>query len=341
MYRSKISVGAAFIAAMAFSASFTRIVDAEPEWQNVTNNVGDDHWGYNGVCLVAAVPGSERIIAGISENGLWASDDGGKTWSKLGASDKEQIKHRTHQLIFDPRDPQTFWVSGNYGAGIFKTTDGGKSFTRLGNLQHVDSVSIDLTDPKRQTMLVGLHEQARSLHKSVDGGQTWQKIGEALPEGSNHCGDPIVLDAKTFIVNTAGWLKAPLGIYRSEDAGATWTKVSDLGPSGRSLIAPDGAIYWTALYGSGIIKSADKGLTWKKLGGPARQGPIAMPGGKVAAIGGTQVYVSADGGETWEKLGGAMPFKANGIAFSEKGNCLYAWKSSEKQLAEAIVRRGM
>jgi hypothetical protein len=36
-----------------------------------------------------------------------------------------------------------------------------------------------------------------------------------------------------------------------------------------------------------------------------------------------------------------MPFKANGIAFSEKGNCLYAWKSSEKQLAEAIVRRGL
>ncbi len=107
------------------------------------------------------------------------------------------------------------------------------------------------------------------------------------------------------------------------------------------MIAPDGAIYWTALYGSGIVKSADHGKTWKKLGGAARMGPIALPGGKIAAIGGTQVYLSADGGEKWEALDGPMPFKASGIAFSDKAECLYAWKSSEKQSPEAIVRRPM
>lgn len=312
---------------------------ADGAWENVTNNVGGDRWGYNGVCLLATVPGSDRVIAGVSEAGLWATDDGGKTWAKLGADDKVQIKSRTHQIVFDPKDAKTFWVSGNYGAGIFKTTDAGKTFTRLGTLDHVDGIGVDLTDPDRKTMLAGLHEQARSVHKSTDGGKTWTKIGDNLPANTNHSGDPIVLDAKTYLVNTAGWAKAPSAIYRSEDAGETWTKVSDLAPSGRPLVLADGTIYWGILYGGGIIKSPDGGKTWKKLTGPARQGPIALPGGKVAAVGGNQVYVSADGGDTWDKWGDPLPFKANGIAFSEKADCLYAWKSSEKQSAEAIVRR--
>ena len=53
---------------------------ARAEWINVTNNVGGEKWGYAAVCLVVAVPNSDAIVAGVSEAGLWRSDDGGKSW---------------------------------------------------------------------------------------------------------------------------------------------------------------------------------------------------------------------------------------------------------------------
>lgn len=308
-------------------------------WTNVTHDVGGDKWGYAGVCLLAAVPDSSAMVAGVSEAGLWRIEDPGQSWRKLAPNDAEQIRMRPHQIVFDPRDPRRFWVSGCYSASPFATTDGGNTFQRLGALTHLDGIGIDFTDPQRKTLVVGLHEQARSVHKSTDGGQTWQKIGDALPEDSNHSTDPIVLNAKTFIINTAGWAqKKTWGIYRTEDGGVTWTKVSDLGCASRALIASDGAIYWGLCYGNGIARSADQGRTWQKLSGPAKFCPIQFGSGKVAAIGGQQVYVSSDAGETWEKLADPLPFKPNGIAYSAGSKSIYAWRSTEKKVTDAILR---
>jgi photosystem II stability/assembly factor-like uncharacterized protein len=308
-------------------------------WLNVTNNVGGEKWGYAGVCTMAAVPGRDEVIAGVSEAGLWSSTNGGATWKKLGADDKVQIKNRPYQIVFDPKDASIFWVSGSYGAGIFKTTDGGKTFQQLGKLGHVDGIGVDFTDPERRTLLVGLHEQERSLHKSTDAGATWQKIGDKLPEDTNFSTDPIVLDAKTFIVNTAGWKpKRSWGVYRTEDGGETWAKVSDAGPNGRPLVASDGALYWQALWGQGIIKSTDKGRTWTRLGGPVKVNPAEIPGGKLVAPVERQLHVSADGGKTWNPLGDPAPFKASGVVYSEKRKCFYIWRSTEKKVADAILR---
>ncbi len=226
---------------------------------------------------------------------------------------------------------------------MFATADAGKTFTRLGKINSSDGVAIDFTDPQRKTLLVGLHEQVRSLHKSTDAGATWQKIGDKLPEDSNHSTDPIVIDARTLIINTAGWAqKKSWGLYRSEDGGETWAKVSDLGCAGRSLLASDGAIYWGICYGNGIVKSADKGKTWQKLDGPAKSapifGPIQIEPGKIAAIAGQQVHASADGGATWTKLTDPLPFKPSGIAYSTRSKSLYAWRLTDKKASDVIVR---
>jgi hypothetical protein len=263
----------------------------------------------------------------------------GATWRKLAADDKEPIRNRPHQIVFDPADPQRFWVSGCYSASPFLTVDGGNTFQRLGNLTHMDGIGIDFTDPQRKTLVVGLHEQARSVHKSSDGGKTWQKIGDSLPEDSNHSTDPIVIDAKTYIINTAGWAqKKTWGIYRSEDGGGAWIKVSELGCQGRALIAADGAIYWGVCYGNGLVKSADQGKTWQKLYGPVKFGPIQFGPSKIAALGGQQIYVSADAGQTWEKFADPLSFKPNGIAYNAKSKCIYAWRSTEKKVSDAILR---
>ena len=187
------------------------------EWVDVTNNVGGEKWGAYGVHYMKAVPGSEAVIAGVSECGLWLTNDGGATWKKLGGA---EIKNRPGRIVFDPKDPSVFWVSGCYGDAPFKTEDGGKTFKRLGKLAHADGVDVDFGDPERKTLLLGLHEQSQSLQLSTDGGQSWKKIGDKLPADSNHSSDPVILDSKTFLVNTAGWKqKATLGIYRTEDAG--------------------------------------------------------------------------------------------------------------------------
>jgi photosystem II stability/assembly factor-like uncharacterized protein len=309
-------------------------------WVNVTQNVGGPQWGFAGVTTMAAVPGSDRIIAGVSEAGLWASDDRGKTWKKLGEQDKQQIKNRPYQILFDPADVNSFWESGNYqGPGIFKTTDGGKTFAPLGNLTHIDGIGVDFTDPQRKTIVVGHHEKPRSVEKSSDGGATWQPIGQKLPENTNFSSDAIVFDANTYIVNAAGWAQnAAFGIFRTEDAGATWAKVSDAGPSGVACVAADGTIYWQTLWAKGLIKSSDKGKTWEPMEGPIKDNPIALPGGRIVAPVDQQLYVSVDGGKSWKKIGAALPFKPSGICFSQKSNTIYAWRSTETKEDNVIVK---
>ena len=311
-----------------------------PGWVNVTNNVGGETWGAYGVTYVKAVPDSDRVIAGVSERGLWVTADQGATWTALGNG---EIKHRPGRIVFDPKDTNIFWVSGCYGDGPHQTTDGGKTFTRLGRLSHSDGIAIDFTDPQRRTLLLGLHEQTQSLQRSTDGGKTWTRIGERLPPDSNHSTEPIVLDAKTFLINTAGWKqKATLGIYRTEDAGETWTKVSEIGPSGEPLVATDGAIYWEKLWGGGLLKSTDQGKTWALVSKAVKSNPIELPGKRLAALADAQVMVSSDGGATWTKLGPPVPFKPNGMTFSEKGKAFYAWKLSDntKFDKQSIVKLG-
>jgi len=308
-------------------------------WKNVTEGVGGETWGYAGVTLMSAVPDRDEVIAGVSESGLWSSADGGATWKKLGAADKEPIKNRPHQIVYDPKNPRVFWISGNYGAGIFRTDDAGASFHRLGQLQHVDGIAVDFTDPARRTLLAGLHEQTRSLHISRDGGAKWEKIGDRLPDESNHSTDPLILDSKTFLVNTAGWAKGKAhGIYRSADAGATWTKVFDGGPGGRGLVTSTGDVYWQQVWGGGLMKGTEKGATWTKSGGPVKTNVVELPGGRLAGVADTQLYVSANGGTSWEKVGDPIPMKAQGVVYSAKRKAFYVWKMSDKKATDTVWR---
>ena len=286
-----------------------------------------------------AVPGSPRIIAGVSERGLWFSDDSGKTWKKLGEADAVQITHRPYQILFDPADPQTFWVSGNYkGPGLFKTTDGGKAFAPVGTIAHLDGLAIDFTDPQRKTIVVGHHEQPRSVEKSMDGGQTWQKIGEKIPENTNFTSDVIVLDANTFITNAAGWQQgAAFGIFRTEDGGASWTKVSDAGPAGPACVVGD-VIYWQALWAKGLVRGTEKGKTWQSIEGPVKDNPMAFPDGGLIAPVDKQLYESRDAGKTWQKLGPEMPFKPSGICYNAKTRSIYAWRSTETREDNVIAK---
>jgi photosystem II stability/assembly factor-like uncharacterized protein len=333
---------AAAISLLAWAISSPlRAMEPRGDWIDVTNNVGGSTWGAYGVHYMAAVPGANVVIAGVSERGLWASADDGATWTKLGG---DEIRNRPDRIVFDPGDSRIFWVSGCYGDSPFRTDDGGRTFHRLGKLQHSDGISVDFTDPARKTLLLGMHEQSQSTQLSTDGGVTWTKIGERLPADSNHSSDPIVLDAKTFLTNTAGWKpKSSLGVYRSEDGGQTWTKVSDFGPSGPALVASDGAIYWQRLWGGGLIKSTDQGKSWRQISTPVKTNPIELPDKRLAGLDGDTIDVSSDGGSTWAKFGPKLPLKPNGLIYSDKGHAFYAWQMADnmKRPPASIMRLGV
>jgi len=321
-------------------ASLTLLIEqstaAEPPetslWTDATGNLGGSEWVKDGVWKVVGVPKSNTLICSMTGLGLWSSDDGGATWKRMGAEGSRPPNlGQAVQFVFDPQDSKRFWASGMYKFAVWRTDDGSATFQQLGTQSHVDGIGVDFTDPERKTLLIGLHEQPRSLQKSTDGGKTWVKIGDKLPEKSNFSTDPIVLDAKTYLTSGAGWKQGlPWGIYRTEDGGDNWAKVSEFGASGNPFIASDGAIYWAVLWDNALIKSADAGKTWTRLQGPVRGLPVELPGHRLVAVKGTQLYASSDGGTTWSAFGETIPFVPSGLAYSEGRKSIVAYRQNLK-----------
>ncbi len=302
----------------------------DPGWTNVTGSLGGERWGFGGVHTFAAVPGRDEVLAGMSEQWLWSSRDGGASWARTGPGPK----NRPYQILFDPADPRIFWVSGTYGPGIHKTVDGGATFRRLGDLMNVDGLAVDFSDPARRTLLATLHWAEKSLRRSTDGGATWERIGDRLPEEAGGHSDCLILDADTYLVNSV----RPDGLYRSGDAGKTWTKVHAANPNGPALRASDGVLYWQGIYGSGLLRSLDRGASFARLEGPVRTNLIELPDGRLAGAGGKRLYVSSTRGATWTALGPPLPIVPAGVAYLPARRAFFAWRMPESKVPDALFR---
>ncbi|MEY2411039.1 MAG: hypothetical protein QOF48_3709 [Verrucomicrobiota bacterium] len=320
-------------------------LSAAAQWTNVTGNLAGIDSECGNLCLLSLVPGQDRIIAGIAKRGLWQTTDGGDHWAPLGqATDSDAIVNRPSRIFYDPANANIFWESGIYnGPGVYRTTNGGQSFQHLGNARHNDDVSVDLSDPRRRTLLAGSHEQSRSVWKSVDGGQTWTNIGTALPEGSKFSSNPLLVDAATYLVNSSGWGKGTGGIFRTINAGATWTQASHLEANDAPVVASDGSIYWPLMYDRGLVRSTDRGETWKQVCGPGQiKGSkiIELPGGKLAAVAGKTIKVSSDQGASWKPVMDPLPVPASGLIYSPARGSVFIWHwdCGNKVLTNAIWR---
>jgi photosystem II stability/assembly factor-like uncharacterized protein len=294
-------------------------------WSNVTSNLANMPSQCGSLGLVSAVPGSNTVIAGVAQQGLWATTDGGASWKPLGvAQGSARITNRPYSISYDPASPARFYESGNYGDGVFATTNGGTTFAQLGKTAHDDFISIDYTDPDRKTLLAGGHEQSRTVWKSTDGGKSWTNVGVNLPSGTGYSSDPLIIDAHTYLVNTANSGGAP-GIFRTTDGGTTWTSVSSLGPNGPPLVASDGTIYWPV--DNALAKSSDHGLTWSLVSSGFVNGlhPIEVSGGRLVTAGANSLWVSSDGGTSWDALGPSLPYVPTGVVYSENQKALFIW----------------
>jgi photosystem II stability/assembly factor-like uncharacterized protein len=297
------------------------------KWVSAAANLVGMQSECGNLSLVSNRPDRDMLIASIAQHGLWASLDGGASWTPLGQGPGSgTITNRGSSIVYDPAHADTFWESGIYnGAGVYRTDDNGVTFHQLGDAHHIDAVGIDLTDPARRTLLVGAHQSA-TLLRSSDGGATWTDISASLPSGVGFASGPFVVAAKEFLLGTNHGTAS--AIYRSTDGGATWKAVYNGGVVGQVAIG-GGKMYWM-LENGGLVKSSDGGATWTAA---ARAGTLSvdapvlqvLPDGTLAAVGGQGIVTSSDQGATWHKIGPPIPFLANGFTYSPFRKAFYAW----------------
>ncbi len=181
----------------------------------------------------------------VPGDGVYKSEDGGKSWTNKGLKESQQIG----AIVVHPQQPNTVWVAA-YGPhrvsggerGVFKTTDGGKTWTNvLHPSDHTGCWELHM-DPRNPDVLYAVaHQRQRYLstsimggdesgiYKTTDGGTTWNRLKGGLPQKMvGRIGmaiSPIDPDRLFAVVEAKE--KKDRGTYSSSDAGASWTRVGD------------------------------------------------------------------------------------------------------------------
>jgi photosystem II stability/assembly factor-like uncharacterized protein len=253
---------------------------------------------------VAEKDGKTTIYVGAATGGVWKSTDGGTTFKPI--FDKEPVQS-IGVITVDPNNHNTIWVgtgepwtrnSTSVGDGIYKSTDGGESWTNMG-LGNSERIAKIFVDPRSSDTVYACvpgklwsDSADRGLYKTSDGGKHWNQIlkGANLSTGCASLSlDPKnseVLFASLWDFRRTGWTfrsggesaTAPSGsgLFRSADGGKSWTEISDAAnkgfpkkPYGRIAvaIAPSNAqIVYSFVEGtdSALFRSDDGGKTWDK-----------------------------------------------------------------------------
>lgn len=296
-------------------------------WVNATGNLTGRNSANGGVNFLSPKPDEDMLVAGVYQDGLWASTDGGKSWSALGEGSKSVlIANIPSTLVYDPDHPKTFWEVGIYGPGMYRTDDNGQNFLSVGSLNHNDYASFDWSDPKRQFILAGSHETAGTLYRSTDGGDNWEQIGDTIPDTCKWSSFPIVLDQSNYLLGC--WN----GVLATSDAGKTWNTLISYGGACVPLITADGTIYFTIASNGGLIGSSDQGQTWTRLVGGgviSSAHPVELPDGSLASTNMTnEVVRSKDGGMTWSPITPALAFAPAGLVYSKARSAFYVWHTT-------------
>ena len=228
-----------------------KTTDGGSNWKNIS----DKYFG-GSIGAVAVAPSDENVLyVGEGENtmrgnvseglgGMWRSDDGGRTWKNIGLKDGRHII----RIIIHPRNPDIVWAAvmghlfgPNEMRGVYKTTDGGKTWKRTLYVNNQTGASDLVMEPGNpQVFYAGTWRLIRTpyslesggegsgLWKSTDGGETWTNIttNKGLPKGTWGIVGVAVAASnpdKVYAImeNEIG------GMYVSNDAGETWSMTSN------------------------------------------------------------------------------------------------------------------
>jgi photosystem II stability/assembly factor-like uncharacterized protein len=237
-----------------------------------------------------------------------------------------------HALAIDPKSPGTVYVATPFGAGVFKTTDGGKSWIPAGSGltgHYVDVLAIDPQNPR--TIYAGV--EYGGVFKTTDGGTSWKASSYGLPQYPPSV-VTLAIDPQDPATVYAGVHGNPGGIFKSTDGGASWNRTGAAIEIGNtvSLLAIDPRNSRTLYSGTyfGLWKSTDGGETWSKVNSGLAFGfncsLVIDPQNAhtvYAGISGSGVFKSTDGGITWTDTG--VPLAYGPVAIDPPdSNIVYA-----------------
>tara|TARA_R110002072_G_scaffold118631_1_gene250721 strand:- start:130232 stop:133321 length:3090 start_codon:yes stop_codon:yes gene_type:complete len=290
-------------------------------------------------------PTNARILyAGTAGGGVWKSGDGGATFNPIFDDHVQSIG----VVKLDPNNPdEVIWVgtgetwtrnSVTIGDGLYKSTDGGSNWKKMGfeNSERIASIAINPNNSDE--IYVGVlgalwsDSDERGVYKSVDGGKTWNKIlyvgpstgaADVIMDPEN----PNVLYASMWQFRRSGWGFSSGGensaLYKSTDSGKSWNKIHNGFPSGKLgriavAVAPsDNNIIYAVLETedktkNGLWKSTNAGQSWEHLNSDF--GLVVRPfyfsrivvdpkNPDILVKGGLSGSISRDGGKTFKNLG--------------------------------------
>lgn len=258
----------------------------------------DDQPTYTTGCVTLDPSNPEIVWVGSGENvggrhvaygdGVYRSLNGGKTWENMGLKNSEHIS----EIIVHPDNSDVVWVASQGPLwkkggerGLYKTTDGGKSWNRvLGNNEWTGVTDI-MIDPRNSDILYAAtwdrHRTVAALmgggpgtalYRSDDGGEKWTKLTNGLPKSNMGKIGITISPQNPDVVYAAIELDRTKGaVYRSENRGASWKKMSNTVSGGT------GPHYYQELYASPhkfdrlylmnvrVLTSEDGGKTFVQL----------------------------------------------------------------------------
>ncbi|MEL6943005.1 MAG: glycosyl hydrolase, partial [Bacteroidota bacterium] len=292
------------------------------------------------IAISPSQPSTWYVAAGSGN--LWKTSNAGITWQPVF---DHQTSYSIGTVSIDPNNAETIWVgtgenvSGRHvgwGDGVYKSTDGGKTWTNKG-LKRSEHIGKILIDPRNSDVVFVAAEGPlwstggeRGLYKSEDGGDSWElvlKIDEntGVTDMEFDPSDPDVIYAAAYQRRRKVWSLLGggpnSGIYKSTDNGANWRKVStglpkgDIGKIGLAVTPANPKLVYATIEANnaekGFYRSTDKGESWEKRNsyisggtGPHYYQEIEVSPQNPDLIYQMDVFlhVSRDGGKTFDYL---------------------------------------